>query len=100
MGDPSWVHKLLYLGGKRAPHEHRPWITDVLDTVETRKLGVLLALPNALIVCCVALVALLLGDGLLAALLVGTALLVLVSGAGLPGVTRRRADRIALRNGV
>ncbi len=91
--------KLLYLGGKRAPGEHRDWIAGVLGGDE-RRAGLMLAAPNAVILSIVAILSLFTGDGVFAGFLIGAALVVLLVGFGVPAVSRRRAERIAAKNGL
>jgi hypothetical protein len=98
--EPSAFRKILYLGGKKAAAEHRPWLERVLGTTPPAKLGVLLGLPNALIMLVAAAFSILIGDSTFAVVWAIGAAVMLVGGVALPGMTRRRASRIAGKNDI
>jgi hypothetical protein len=97
---PSPVQKLLYLSGRAAPNEHRGWIHGVLRMQSPRRLGMLLALPNALILIVVAVVSILLGDKRGLAIFVAGAALVMITGALVPALSRARSAKLASKNGL
>ena len=100
MSSPSFVQQLLYFGGVKAPEAHRPWITQTLAT-PSRKLAVLLALPNACIVLVAAIVVMLVNGGIGSGLIMAAAapLVVLVS-VLVPSITRRRIAFVRRRQGI
>lgn len=96
---PSPVSKVLYLGGfKRAEPDHRGWLQGVLSAGDDRRRGLLLAMPNAIVMVIAAVLTLaLLGDALGLIFLAG-ALGVLAAGAYVPAISRRRAEQVARKN--
>lgn len=99
MSSPSLLQKILYLGGKRAPEDHRAWIEGVLGAGE-RRTGLMLAVPNAVLMAVVAALSLFVGDLGYAVFLVAAATVVLVAGAAIPAITRSRARKLAAKNGL
>lgn len=95
---PSTAQKILYLSGKRASPEHRDWLTGMLRNTDPGKLGVLLALPNAVVVAVAGLLSLAIGEGGIAVFLLVASPVVLLGGALIPAITRRRAGRLKRRN--
>ena len=97
MAAPSTVQKILYLGGKTASPEHREWLAGVLHNTDTGKLGLLLAVPNALIVATAGLLSAAIGDTQFGLFWLIASPLVLFAGA-IPAISRRRVDRITRKN--
>jgi hypothetical protein len=71
-----------------------------LEPPPPARLGVLLGLPNALVMLLAAAFSVLIGDSAFAAVWAIGAAVMLVGGVALPGMTRRRASRIAAKNGI
>lgn len=94
------MQQLLYFGGVKAPEAHRPWIAQTLAT-PSRKLALLLALPNTCIVLVAAIVVMLvtgrIGSGLALAV---AAPLVLVVSALVPAITRQRIAFVRRKQGI
>lgn len=101
VNDPSSWQKLVYLSGvKAAPDAHTQWLSDTLAMPDRTRLGLLLAAPNAAMVATAGLITLLfLGDPV-GLFLLPAAVLVLIAGAALTPFTRRRAEKVAARNGL
>lgn len=102
MAPPSPLRQLLYLGGMtRADGDDRLWLQGVLTSSSKRKLGFLLALPNAAIMVGAGFVLLVLTGEVLGLMsFVAGAALVLVAGVGIPWITRRRAANLARKNSL
>lgn len=99
MSDPTHVQKLLYLGGKRVSNEeHREWLMGILDGQDQRKLGALLALPNALVMMIFALLSFAIGDLSYGIFLIAGATVVLITGASIPFLIRGRTKNLTRRN--
>lgn len=99
MDEPSLLQKLVYLGGRRAPNNHRHWIVAVLGT-EHRRRGLLLALPKVLLLSVLApLWVLVLDTGFALILVIGAGAMVL-SAATIPALSSHRARQIARKNGL
>ena len=62
MDTPSVLQKLSYLGGKRAPNDHHPWIAEFINLSDGRRQHLLLSIPNSLIMAMFALLAVIFGD--------------------------------------
>jgi len=97
--EPSLLQKLVYLGGRRAPDDHRHWVAAVLDAEERRR-GLLLVLPNVLVMSLFALLSLLVSDPGFALILAIGAGAIVVAAATIPGVSSRRARLIVRKNGL
>lgn len=98
---PSPIQKLLYLGGSKAPPGgHRDWIAQVLAGSDRRRLGFLLAIPNAAVMTSAGLLMLALLRDALGVIFLAGAGFVLISGALIPAVTDRRAKSVSAKNGL
>lgn len=98
---PSPLQKLLYLGGSKAPPGgHRDWIAQVLAGSDRRRLGFLLAIPNAAVMTSAGLLMLAVLRDALGVILLAGAGFVLISGALIPAVTDRRAKSVSAKNGL
>ncbi len=98
---PSAWQKFLYLSGmKAAPDEHRDWIGDAVATPDPRRLGLLLALPNALMLSVAGTIMLLAFGDLLGLVFLAASVVAFAIGAGVPSLTYRRAQKIAAKNGL
>ena len=98
--EPSWVKKLLYLSGIRAPVEHKNWLVGIVQNAHSRRKGFLLAIPNVVVVLAFALVSLALGDTRYAIFLVCLAPALALAGAFVAPISRRRSRWLAKRNGL
>lgn len=99
MAAPSLPQKFLYLCAKRAPEEHHGWIEDILAGDE-RRAGMMLAIPNAVVMLGFAVLSVFVGGAAYAVFLAAAALVLLVLGFTVPALSRRRADKIAAANGL
>ena len=101
MISPSIWQKLAYLSASKAvADEHRPWLAGILAMPDQRKLGALLALPNALVMATAGVLFLgLNGDASGIVFVLGGVFIVLMHVAW-PSLTRRRAERVARRSGI
>ncbi len=99
---PSIGEQFLYLSGLRhTDGNDRLWLQRLLTTTPQFKLGVLTALPNALIVMAFGVVSLVvLRDNTTAYIMLGGAPLVVLVGALVPSFTRTRANRLMRKNSL
>ncbi|MGE3618961.1 MAG: hypothetical protein AB7L84_00740 [Acidimicrobiia bacterium] len=98
-GDPSPWQWMTYLVGVRvAPPAHRPALRRFLDDADDSRRGLVLALPNALVLVVVALGFLAFGDGISFVILGACAALALALGWFAPPITERRAAFLRRRH--
>ena len=102
IGAPGLADQLLYLSGLRHAYDNdRLWLYQFLTTTAPVRLGILTALPNALIVMAFGLFSLVtLRDKTTAYMFLGGAPLVLVLGAFVPAFTRARVKRLFKKNSL
>ncbi|MFV1991409.1 MAG: hypothetical protein ACC652_11790 [Acidimicrobiales bacterium] len=100
MANPNPVRKLLILGGVRAKPEHREWLSDVLNDDDFRRRGLLLAVPNFVVTAVVAAVFVLGNDTIFGFVLFAIAIGVLVAGAYIQSLSKRRVAHLIKRNGL
>ncbi|MGI9624134.1 MAG: hypothetical protein ACR2PK_14965 [Acidimicrobiales bacterium] len=98
--EPPWFKKALYLSGIRAPDEYRPWVAGVISDMDPRRRGLILAIPNGVMIAAVGFLSLAVGDPLFGVFLLFMAVVIVAAGYVSTAIETRRTNWLAKRNAI